>query len=54
MARAKAITLVVPRICTREHTGSGITPEQAHDDCEWLDEEDGEQNVLGNGRSGMG
>jgi hypothetical protein len=25
-------------------------PERTHDDCLWLDEEDGKENVLGDGR----
>jgi hypothetical protein len=24
----------------------GLTPEQRHDDCQWLDEVDGKENVL--------
>ena len=32
---------------TRALTARG-TREQTHDDCQWLDEEDGEENVLGN------
>ena len=45
VSEAGATTLVMPHAYTREpatRTGS----EQTHDDCQWLDEEDGEQNVL--------
>jgi len=30
----------------------GLESEQTHDDCEWLDEEDGEENVLRHWRDG--
>ena len=29
----------------REPTCSDVMPEQTHDDCGWLNEEDGKQNV---------
>ena len=38
------------RAYTREPACSGLTPEQTHDDCEWLDEEDGEEDVPGDRR----
>ena len=36
----------MPRAYTREPTRPDTESEQTHDDCEWLDEEDGEENVL--------
>jgi hypothetical protein len=38
------------RAYTREPIRSDIRSEQTHDDCEWLNEKDGEQNVLGSVR----
>jgi hypothetical protein len=37
----------MPRAYTREPTHPDSVSEQTHDDCEWLNEEDGEENVLG-------
>ena len=42
----------MPRAYTREPTRSDAESEQTHNDCEWLNEEDGEQNVLRYGRDG--
>ena len=36
----------MPRAYAREPTRPDSESEQTHDDCEWLDEEDGEENVL--------
>ena len=36
----------MPRAYARELMRSDPVSEQTHDDCEWLDEEDGEENVL--------
>ena len=36
----------MPRAYTRETMHPDIESEQTHDDCEWLNEEDGEENVL--------
>ena len=36
----------MPRAYARELMRSDLGSEQTHDDCEWLDEEDGEENVL--------
>src|SRR6188768_859772 len=40
------------RACSRKTTCPDVEPEQTHDDGEWLDEEDGEQDVPGNRRAG--
>jgi len=40
----------MPRAYARELMRSDPVSEQTHDDCEWLDEEDGEENVLRHGR----
>jgi hypothetical protein len=32
----------MPRAYKRDATFSDVKPEQTHDDCEWLNEEDGE------------
>jgi hypothetical protein len=40
------------RAYTREPTRPDLESEQTHDDCEWLDEEDGEEDVLGHLRDG--
>jgi hypothetical protein len=40
------------RAYTREPTRPDLESEQTHDDCEWLDEEDGEENVLRHWRDG--
>jgi hypothetical protein len=42
----------MPRAYTRETTRPDVESEQTHDDCEWLDEEDGEENVLRHWRDG--
>ena len=42
----------MPRAYTREPTPPDLESEQTHDDCEWLDEEDGEENVLRHCRDG--
>ena len=42
----------MPRAYTREPTRPDVESEQTHDDCEWLDEEDGEENVLRHWREG--
>ena len=42
----------MPRAYTREPTRPDAKSEQTHDDCEWLDEEDGEENVLRYWRDG--
>ena len=36
----------MPRAYARELMRSDLVSEQTHDGCEWLDEEDGEENVL--------
>jgi hypothetical protein len=36
----------MPRAYARELMRSDLSSEQTHGDCEWLDEEDGEENVL--------
>ena len=40
----------MPRAYTREPTRPDTESEQTHDDCEGLNEEDGEENVLRHGR----
>ena len=42
----------MPHAYTRETTHSDAESEQTHDDCEWLNEEDGEEYVLGYWRDG--
>ena len=42
----------MPRAYTREPTRSDAESEQTHDDCEWLNEEDREEDVLGYWRDG--
>ena len=42
----------MPRAYTREPTRSDAKSEQTHDDCEWLNEEDGEEDVLRHWRDG--
>ena len=42
----------MPRADTRETTRPDTESEQTHDDCEWLNEEDGEEDVLRHGRDG--
>ena len=42
----------MPRAYTREPTRPDTESEQTHDDCEGLNEEDGEENVLRHGRDG--
>ena len=37
----------MPRAYTREPTRPDTGSEQTHDDCEWLDDEDREEDVLG-------
>lgn len=44
----------VPPDCTRDTTCPDIASEQTHDDCERLNEEDGEENVLWSRRRGNG
>ena len=36
----------MPRAYTRKPTRPDAESEQTHDDCDWLNEEDGEENVL--------
>lgn len=40
------------RAYTREPTRPDMESEQTHDDCEWLNEEDGVKDVLRYGRDG--
>jgi hypothetical protein len=41
--------------CVHERTAQlGTEPEQTHDDCQWLDEEDGKEKVPGNWRRWYG
>lgn len=41
------------RACyTREPTNSDLEPERTHDDCQWLNEKDGEEDVPGDGSDG--
>jgi hypothetical protein len=40
----------MPRVYSRELPDPDVMSEQTHDDCEWLNEEDGKQNVLRNWR----
>jgi hypothetical protein len=42
----------MPRAYTREPTRPDLESEQTHDDCEWLDEEDREEDVLWHWRDG--
>ena len=42
----------MPRAYTRETTRPDAESEQTHDDCEWLNEEDREEDVLGHWRDG--
>ena len=42
----------MPRAYTREPTRSDPKSEQTQDDCEWLNEEDREENVFGHRRDG--
>ena len=42
----------MPRAYTREPTRPDSESEQTHDDCEWLNEEDREEDVLGHWRDG--
>ena len=42
----------MPRAYTREPTRPDAESEQTHDDTEWLNEEDGEEDVLGYWRDG--
>ena len=42
----------MPRAYTREPTRPDTESEQTHDDCEWLNEEDREEDVLRNWRDG--
>ena len=42
----------MPRAYAREPTRPDLESEQTHDDCEWLDEEDGEENVPRHWRDG--
>ena len=42
----------MPRAYTREPTRPDTESEQTHDDCEWLNEEDREEDVLRHGRDG--
>ena len=44
----------MPRAYTREPTRPDVESEQTHDECEWLNEEDGEEDVLRNWRDGIG
>ena len=40
------------RARTRANLAPGPESEQTHDDCEWLNEEDGEEDVLWHWRDG--
>jgi hypothetical protein len=40
------------RAYTREPTHPDVTSGQIHNDCDWLNEEDGEEDVLRNRRGG--
>ena len=51
-AKAGITRLVMPRAYRREPTRPDTESEQTHDDCEWLNEEDGEENVLRNWSDG--
>jgi hypothetical protein len=42
----------MPRAYSREPTRPDMESGQTHDDCEWLNEEDGEEDVLGHWRDG--
>ena len=42
----------MPRAYTREPRRPDAESEQTHDDCEWLNEEDREEDVLGHWRNG--
>ena len=42
----------MPRAYTREPAHSDSESGQTHDDCEWLNEEDREEDVLRHGRDG--
>ena len=42
----------MPRALTREFSRPDAESEQAHHDCEWLNEEDREEDVSGDGRDG--
>lgn len=42
----------MPRAFTRESTHPDVMSEQTHDDCEWLNEEDRQENVLWYWRGG--
>jgi hypothetical protein len=42
----------MPRAYTREFTRPDAVSGQTHDDCEWLNEEDGEEDVLRYWRGG--
>ena len=42
----------MPRAYTRETTRPDLESEQTHRDCEWLNEEDREEDVPGNWRDG--
>jgi hypothetical protein len=42
----------MPRAYTREPTRPDTESEQTHDDCEWLNEEDREEDVLRHWRDG--
>ena len=42
----------MPRVYTREATRSDAESGQTHDDCEWLNEEDREEDVLRHWRDG--
>src|SRR4051812_49366539 len=46
-AKAGATTLVMPRAYTREATRPDAMSGQTHGDCDWLNEEDGEEDVPG-------
>ena len=42
----------MPRAYTRQAARPDVESEQTHDDSEWLNEEDGEENVPGDRRDG--
>jgi hypothetical protein len=50
-AKAEATALVLSHAYAREPARSDLMPEQTHDGCEWLDEEDGVEDVSSNRRT---
>jgi hypothetical protein len=47
-------TLILPARLYAHSDQPGRTSERTHDDCQWLDEEDGKQNVFRYGRDRAG